>query len=90
MVGWTRCGFHKKRVETRYAKLVMLHPAESASHIVHSDTSEVPNVDALFFMLSWTQCGSHKRCTGTGYTEVVFLHPVGSAGHVVHFGAFRA
>jgi hypothetical protein len=90
MVRWTRCGFHKNCAETRYAELALLHQAGYACHIVHSDTSEAPNVDALFFMLSWTRCGSHKKCTGIGYPEVVFLHPVGSVVHVVHSGAFGA
>jgi hypothetical protein len=30
-----RCGFHKKHVGTRYAKLVFFHPVGSAGHVVH-------------------------------------------------------
>jgi hypothetical protein len=37
MLGWTRCSFHKKRVEGRYAKLVFLHPVGSMGHVAHSD-----------------------------------------------------
>jgi hypothetical protein len=33
---WARCGSNKKHVRTRYAKLVFLHPVESASHVVCS------------------------------------------------------
>jgi hypothetical protein len=29
MHGWAQCSFHKKRVETHYAKLVFLHPVVS-------------------------------------------------------------
>jgi hypothetical protein len=29
MLRWAWCGFHKKRAETRYTKLVLLHPVGS-------------------------------------------------------------
>jgi hypothetical protein len=39
MLMWDRYRFHKKRVGTRYAELVFLHPVRSADHVVHFDAS---------------------------------------------------
>jgi hypothetical protein len=51
MLGWARCGFHRKLAGICYAELVFLHPLGSAGHIVYSDVSKAPIVDELFFML---------------------------------------
>jgi hypothetical protein len=51
MLGWAWCGFHKKRVEIRYAELVFWHPVGSTDHVVDSGESGVRNFKALFFML---------------------------------------
>jgi hypothetical protein len=70
MLKWTHCGLYKKRIRTRYAELVCLHPMVSAGHIVHSGTSGAQNVDALFFLLKWARCGFHKNRTGTRYVKL--------------------
>jgi hypothetical protein len=36
---WDRYGFHKKRVRTRYAEVVFLHPVRFVGHVVHSSVS---------------------------------------------------
>jgi hypothetical protein len=39
MLALAWCSFNKKGVGTRYNELVLLHPMESASNVVHCDAS---------------------------------------------------
>jgi hypothetical protein len=78
-----------KNIGTCYTKVVFLHPAGSARHVMHSGASGARNVIALFFMLMWDWYGFNKDRTGRRYAELVFLHPMGFADHVEHFGASR-
>jgi hypothetical protein len=67
MLRWAHCGFHKKCPGTRYAKLVFLHPLESAGHKVHFGASRPRNVNPQFFMLGWARCDFNKNRAVTGH-----------------------
>jgi hypothetical protein len=86
MLGWARCGFHKKCTGTRYAELVLLHPLGYVGHVVNSGASGPQNITHYFMCSGGTDVVS-MMSTGRRYSELVFLHPFGSAGHVVHSGA---
>jgi hypothetical protein len=76
MLGWARCGLHKKLVGTRYSEHVFLHMVGSVGHVVHSSASGARNVNALFFMLGWERYRFDKKSDGTRYAELVFLRLV--------------
>jgi hypothetical protein len=84
MLGLVRYGFDKKRIRTRDAKTVFLHPVGSVGHVVHSGVCRAQNIDVPVFMLVWVWCSFHKNRTRTREIEFVFLHSEGFAGHVVH------
>jgi hypothetical protein len=59
----------------------------STGPIVYFGTSELSNVDALFFMLRWDRYEFDKKYVRTCYAKLVFLYPVGSAVLIVLSGA---
>jgi hypothetical protein len=65
MLGWPRCGLHKKHAGTRCAELVFLNSVGSVGHEVHSGAFGARNVNALFFILGWDEDEFHKKRTGT-------------------------
>jgi hypothetical protein len=51
---------------------MFLRPVGYAGHIVHSDASEVQNVDVIFFMLVWSSTGSTKSAPGHVTSNLCF------------------
>jgi hypothetical protein len=80
MLVWGQYGFDNKRVGTRYAELVLLHPVGSMGRVVHFGASGSRNVDELFFMLGRTVTNSTK---GTPIQVRLFASILicGSRGH---------
>jgi hypothetical protein len=72
MLWWTQGSFLKNHVGTSYAEVVFLHPVRSACHVVHFSVFEVPNLDALFFMLMWSRCDLHTERWDTLHGICVF------------------
>jgi hypothetical protein len=83
MLGWAGCGFHKKSIGTRYAKLRFCNRWDlRVRHCILVRPGRKTSTQ-YFFLFGWAQCGFHKKREVTGCVEVVFLDSVGSAGHVV-------
>jgi hypothetical protein len=72
MLGWNQYGFHKKRVGTRYAELVFLHPLRSTGHVVHSDASRARNVQALFLCSGGPDTDFTKSTLGHDMSNLCF------------------
>jgi hypothetical protein len=60
MLGWARCGFHKKHTRTRYVELMFLHPVGSAGHLVHFGACGPRKVDAIVFIVGWASIDSTR------------------------------
>jgi hypothetical protein len=82
MPKWAQCGFHKKHVGTRYAKLVFLHSMGSTCHVMHSLCPGRENLVHYFSCSCGLGTDSIKSVLGHVTPNFCFfLHPVGSAGH---------
>jgi hypothetical protein len=64
MLGWVRCGFHKKCVGARYTELMFLYPVGSVGHVVHFGASMAQNIDALFLCSGAIGKDSTKSVSG--------------------------
>jgi hypothetical protein len=72
MLGWTRCGFHKKCVGTHYAELMLLNPVGCADHVVHSGASGPRNIDSLFLCSGGTGKDSTTGVSGQVMPNLCF------------------
>jgi hypothetical protein len=86
MLVWDWYGFHKKRVGTRYTKLMFSHPVGYTGHVVHSGASG-REMSTHHFSCSRGTGSDFTKNTPGDVTLNLVLHPVGFAGHVVHSGA---
>jgi hypothetical protein len=64
ILGWDRYGFDKKRIGTRYVKIVFLHLVGSAGHVVHSGATEVQIIDTQFSCSGGTGTDLMKSSSG--------------------------
>jgi hypothetical protein len=82
MLGWARCGLHKKHAGECYAKLLFLHPVGSTGHIVHP----VHDTSTHYFSCSGgPNAVSIKSALGHITLNLCFAFG-GSVGHIMHFG----
>jgi hypothetical protein len=90
MLGWDQCRFNKKHVETRYAKLVVLHLSGSAGHEVPSGASGRETSMHYFLFLGMPREDPTKTTMGHIMPKLCVLLLVRSMGHIVNSGASRA
>jgi hypothetical protein len=64
MLGWPRCGFHKKRARAHYAELVFLHPVGSVGHVEHFVVSGRETSTHYFSCSCGTDTNSTKSTLG--------------------------
>jgi hypothetical protein len=80
MLGWDRYGFHKNCARTHYVELLILHPVESARHVVDSGESGARNVDALFSCSGGTGTDLTKSASGDVEPNLCFFASRGICG----------
>jgi hypothetical protein len=64
----------KARSDT-YTELVIFHPCDPLCDVLHSCTSRVQNIDALFFMLSGPDTDTTKSVSGYVVPNFCFCIP---------------
>jgi hypothetical protein len=67
MLGWARCRFPTKHIETHCDELMFLPLVGSAGHVLNSDASGLGNINPLFFLHGWARCGFHKKHAALGH-----------------------
>jgi hypothetical protein len=88
MPKWAQCGFHKKHVGTRYAKLVFLHSMGSTCHVMHSLCPGRENLVHYFSCSCGLGTDSIKSVLGHVTPNFCFFCTLWDLRDIVHSGVF--